>query len=201
MLLGVPAVLEANLIFVDVTPGLFVLLCVGGTLLWRRYRLRGLVNGVSDLPNLNALRNFRDGRKQALIAARVINYEEIVANLPANSERQLVDQIVSRLTVGASGRTLYHGDGGIFAWFDTARQPFGNQLEALHSLFRNPARVAGLSIDLSISVRGRSRQRTLARQPAGQRFGRRRGSRARRTQVEISRPRDASRTPRGGCPC
>ena len=150
-LLGVPAVLEARLIFVDVTPGLFVLLCVGSALLWRRYRLRGLVNGVSDLPNLNALRVFRDGRKQALIAARVINYDEILASLPANSERQLVDQIVARLTVGASRRTLYHGDGGIFAWFDTARQPFSNQLEALHALFRNPARVAGLSIDLSIA--------------------------------------------------
>ncbi len=151
VLLAVPTLLEANLIFVDVTPGLFVLMCVGGALLWRRYRLRGLINGVSELPNLNALRAFRDGRKQALIAARVINYDEILATLPANSERQLVEQIVSRLTVGSNGRTLYHGDGGIFAWFDTARQPFSNQLEALHALFRNAARVSGLSIDLSIS--------------------------------------------------
>jgi EAL domain-containing protein (putative c-di-GMP-specific phosphodiesterase class I) len=46
---------------------------------------------------------------------------------------------------------LYQGDGGIFAWFEEPRQPFGNHLDALHSLFRNPARVAGLSIDLTIA--------------------------------------------------
>jgi EAL domain-containing protein (putative c-di-GMP-specific phosphodiesterase class I) len=151
VLLAVPILLEANLIFLDVTPGLFVLLTVATALAWRRYRVRGLINTVSNLPNLAAFRANRDGRKQALIAVRVLNYEEIVATLAPNSERQLVDQIVSRLTVGASNRTLYQGDGGIFAWFEEPRQPFGNHLEALHSLFRNPARVSGLSIDLSIA--------------------------------------------------
>src|SRR6185436_7778521 len=101
--------------------------------------------------NLNALRADRDGRKQALIAARVLNYEEIVATLPPNSERQLIDQIVSRLGVGKSDRTLYQGDGGIFAWFEDSRAPFGNHLDALYSLFRNPARVSGLSMDLSVA--------------------------------------------------
>ena len=124
---------------------------------WRRPRLapasgsRGLVNPISNLPNLNALRVNREGRNQALIAARILNYEEIVATLPPNSERQLIEQIVSRLSVGAPDRTLYQGDGGIFAWFEDPRAPFGNHLDALYSLFRNPARVAGLSIDLSIA--------------------------------------------------
>ena len=106
---------------------------------------------MSNLPNLNALRTNRDGRKQALIAARILNYDEISATLPADSERQLVDQIVSRLRVGAPDRTLYQGDGGIFAWFEEPSAPFGNHLDALYSLFRNPARVAGLPLDLSIA--------------------------------------------------
>ena len=71
--------------------------------------------------------------------------------MPQSSERQLVEQIVSRLKVGSSDRVLYQGDGGIFAWLEDPQQPFGNHLEALYSLFRNPARVAGLSMDLSIS--------------------------------------------------
>jgi EAL domain-containing protein (putative c-di-GMP-specific phosphodiesterase class I)/CHASE2 domain-containing sensor protein len=146
-----PVLPEAFGITLDVTTGLFVLIVVGSALAWRLYRVRGLVNPVSNLPNLNALRLQRDGRKQALVAARVLNYEEIVATLPPNSERQLVDQIVSRLTVGAPNRTLYQGDGGIFAWFEAPRQPFGNHLEALYALFRNPARVGGLSIDLTIA--------------------------------------------------
>jgi len=151
LLLVVPIPMEANLVFMDVTPALFVLLWVATALTWSRYRVRGLINPVSNLPNLNALRIDRDGRQQALIAARVLNYEEILATLPPNSESQLIEQIVSRLSVGASNRTLYQGDGGIFAWFEEPRQPFGNHLEALYALFRNPARVSNLSIDLTIA--------------------------------------------------
>jgi EAL domain-containing protein (putative c-di-GMP-specific phosphodiesterase class I)/CHASE2 domain-containing sensor protein len=147
----VPGFLEANLIFVDVTPAIFVLLIVGGVLGWRRYRSRGLVNAISNMPNLNALRLNRDGKNRALIAARVMNYEEILATLPPNSERQLVEQIVSRLAVGAPARTLYQGDGGIFAWFEDPKCAFGNHLEALYALFRTPARVSHFSVDLTIA--------------------------------------------------
>jgi EAL domain-containing protein (putative c-di-GMP-specific phosphodiesterase class I) len=139
------------LVFADVTPGLFALLIVATALGWRRYRERGFVNPVSNLANLNALRTNIEGRKQALVAARVLNYEEIVAALPPNSEKQLVEQIVARLKVGSPNRVLYHGDAGIFAWYEDTRQPFGNHLEALYTLFRNPARVAGLAMDLTIS--------------------------------------------------
>ena len=146
-----PALPEAYQISFDITPALFVIITIASALAWRRYRVRGLVNTISNLPNLNALRDYRDGKTQSLIAARILNYEEIVSTLPPNSERQLIDQIVSRLSVGAPNRTLYQGDGGIFAWFEESRAPFGNHLDALYSLFRNPARVAGLSIDLSVA--------------------------------------------------
>jgi len=151
ILLGLPIVLEAHLIFVDITPGLFVLLTVITVLGWRGIRARGLVNSVSNLPNLSALRLNRDGKSQALVAARVLNYEEIVAALPAHGERQLIDQIVSRLKVGSPNRVLYQGDGGIFAWFEGAQQPVGNHLEALYALFRNPARIEGVSFDLTVA--------------------------------------------------
>ncbi|HUP67775.1 MAG TPA: EAL domain-containing protein [Sphingomicrobium sp.] len=150
-LFGGPGLLEANLVFADVTPGIFVLLVISGVLGWRRYRSRGWVNNITNLPNLNALRANSSGKSQALIAARVMNYEEILATLPPNSERQLADQIVSRLKVGCPERTLYQGDGGIFAWFDDPKRAFGNHLEALYALFRTPARIAGLSIDLTIA--------------------------------------------------
>ncbi len=69
----------------------------------------------------------------------------------STDERQLVEQIVARLSVGARDRTLYQGDDGIFAWFDEPTKPFGHHLEALHALFRTPVRVGGMSIDLSVS--------------------------------------------------
>ena len=146
-----PVALEMRLIFVDVMPALFVLLATGGLLLRGRFRKRGLVDAVSGLPNLTALKSHRKARDKALIVARVLNYSEIVAALPASSERELIDQIVSRLSVGAHGRTFYHGDGGIFAWFDEPGRPFGHHLEALYALFRTPVRVGGMSIDPSIS--------------------------------------------------
>ena len=58
---------------------------------------------------------------------------------------------MSRLKVGAPNRVLYQGDAGIFAWFEEPRQPVGNHLEALYVLFRNPARIAGMSMDLTIA--------------------------------------------------
>jgi EAL domain-containing protein (putative c-di-GMP-specific phosphodiesterase class I)/CHASE2 domain-containing sensor protein len=162
-----PGFLEARLMFADVTPGLFVLLTIAVGLGWQRYRTRGLVNPISNLPNLNALRAHRSNRQEALVAARLMNFEEIVSTLPRESERELIEQIVARLKVGSPNRVLYQGDAGIFAWFEDSRQPFGNHLEALYALFRNPARVAGLSVDLNISFgvevgSGRSIQNRLA---------------------------------------
>jgi len=162
-----PGFLEARLIFADITPGLFVLLTIAVGLGWQRYRTRGLVNPISNLPNLNALRAHRSNRQEALVAARLMNFEEIVSTLPRESERELIEQIVARLKVGSPNRVLYQGDAGIFAWFEDSRQPFGNHLEALYALFRNPARVAGLSVDLNISFgvevgSGRSIQNRLA---------------------------------------
>ena len=146
-----PVFLDSHLVFVDVTPALFVIGTVSVVLARRRVLMRGMVNPVSNLPNLNALRANLEGRKQALVAVRILNYEEIVAALPPNGERQLVDQIVARLKVGSPNRVLYQGDAGIFAWFEEPRGPFGNHLEALYALFRNSARVAGMSIDLTIA--------------------------------------------------
>ena len=105
----------------------------------------------SGLANLNALRANRSGRDQALIVARILNYAEIVATLPPDSERQVVEQIVGRLSVGSSDRTFYQGDGGIFAWFEEAKLPFGNHIDALYSLFRTPVRVGSMPIDVSVS--------------------------------------------------
>jgi EAL domain-containing protein (putative c-di-GMP-specific phosphodiesterase class I)/CHASE2 domain-containing sensor protein len=166
LLIG-PAFPESHLIYFDIMPALFVTITIASVLGWRGYKALGLVNPISNLPNLNALRANREAREQALIAARILNYEEIVATLPPQSEAQLIDQIVARLKVGSPNRTLYQGDAGIFAWFADSREPFGNHLEALHTLFRNPARVADMPIDLSISFgvevgSGRSTSNRLA---------------------------------------
>jgi EAL domain-containing protein (putative c-di-GMP-specific phosphodiesterase class I)/CHASE2 domain-containing sensor protein len=145
------AFLEAHLIFLDITPALVVVCWVGVSITSRYFRRRGFVNEVSGLPNLVALRSQKDGRNKALVAARVLNFAEIASALPAEKERQLVEQIVGRLSVGAPARVLFHGDGGIFAWFDDPASPFGHHLEALSALFRNPVKVGGTPVDVSVA--------------------------------------------------
>ncbi|HMI41198.1 MAG TPA: EAL domain-containing protein [Sphingomicrobium sp.] len=150
-LLVVPYFLEAQHVFVDIMPGLFVVACVAASMWWKRFRLSGMVNAVSGLPNLNALRADRAARDHPLIVTRVHNYAEIASTLPPEDERRFVEQIVNRLSVGASARTLYQGDEGIFAWFADSDASMGDHLEALHSLFRNPAKLGRVAIDLSVS--------------------------------------------------
>jgi EAL domain-containing protein (putative c-di-GMP-specific phosphodiesterase class I)/CHASE2 domain-containing sensor protein len=150
-LLFAPALPDAFHVYFDVAPALFVVIAIGMAMAWRHYRARGLINTVSNLPNLNALRIDRAGRNKAIVAARILNYEEIVATLPQNCEWQLIEQIVGRLNIGSPKRVIYQGDGGVFAWFEEPRQHFGNHLDALHTLFRKPARIDKHSIDLAIA--------------------------------------------------
>jgi EAL domain-containing protein (putative c-di-GMP-specific phosphodiesterase class I)/CHASE2 domain-containing sensor protein len=150
-LLGAPVLFEANLVTVDIAPALLVTLSTWSTLAWRRYRRGGITNPVSGLPNLTALHSFRSARDQGLVVARILNFADVIATLPSGAEKSLVDQIVSRLCVGAPGKIIYQGDGGIFAWFDRSNAPFGHHIEALHALFRNAVRIGDVQVDLTIT--------------------------------------------------
>ncbi len=151
MIFCAPLLLERELIYVDVAPGLFVI----GIMLWQlnlaRLRNRSALNDVSGLPNLVALRADGSGRDRPLVVARLHNYSEIVSALPADGERHFVDQVRSRLCVGATGRKLFHGDEGLFAWFAEPQISLGHHLEALHALFRSPVKVRGSQYDVMIS--------------------------------------------------
>ena len=93
----------------------------------------------------------RRRREQALIAARILNYEEIVATLPPNSERSWSSRSSSRLNVGSPERVLYQGDGGIFAWFEerARRSAIISKRSTRCSATRPES--ADLSIDLAIA--------------------------------------------------
>ena len=150
-LLVAPFVLEWRLIFVDITPALFLLGVLAGRLAWMRSRARGLVHQATGLPNLAALALDSSGRDLPLVAVRVHNYAEIASTLDAAGERQFIEQIVARLTLGQQGRRIYQGDEGIFAWFAPKGTPFASHLDALHALFRSPVRVGKTSIDAVLS--------------------------------------------------
>ena len=189
LLLALPHVLEPRLIFIDIMPGLFVLTTVAVALGWRRFRVRGLVNPVSNLPNLNALRANRDGRKHALIAARVLNYEEIAETLPAECRAPAgrADRLapVGRLARpdAVPGRRR-----DLRLVRRAARSVRQSSRRALFAVPQpGPRRRPADRPDHRL--RGRSRKQPLAFQPPVERPGRRRRGRARRAQVEVPRSR------------
>ena len=151
LLLVVPVFLERAQIFVDVTAGLFVIAWVGIGLSLVHARKRGLVNSVSGLPNLNALRRARHEKERPLVVARVINYPQIVSTLSLAHERSIIEQIVARLKVGSEVSTVYQGDEGIFAWTVPPGTAIGHHVEALHALFRSPAKVDRKLFDIAVS--------------------------------------------------
>lgn len=151
VLMVAPVLLEQHQIFADVTPGLFVLLWVSVGLTMRNVKRRGLTNSVSGLPNMNALRRASQERDRPLVVARVINFPQIVSTLSVANERSLIEQIASRLRVGSEITTIYQGDEGIFAWTVPAGTAIGHHVEALHALFRSPAKIDGKPFDIAIS--------------------------------------------------
>jgi EAL domain-containing protein (putative c-di-GMP-specific phosphodiesterase class I)/CHASE2 domain-containing sensor protein len=151
LLIGIPALCEANLIFVDVFAGLAALTTIGVRLGWRRWRSGGLVNAETGLPNLAALREARSLPDRMLVAARIHNYAEISSTLTEQGEAELVRQIVQRLSVGDRPLLVYQGDEGIFTWFTERSPALANHLDALHSLFRTPVSLSGRPIDVALT--------------------------------------------------
>ena len=151
LLAAMPLASEHYQWFLDVVPGMFVLLAAGTVVSWRRYRASGFINAGSGLPNINALKARRHSSDRALIVARVLNYPQLAASLTAAHEKALVEQVVARLGIGTSKTPIYQGDEGIFAWLAEPGIAVGHHVEALHSLFRSPARVGATSYDIAVS--------------------------------------------------
>jgi EAL domain-containing protein (putative c-di-GMP-specific phosphodiesterase class I) len=151
----VPFALDAHLISTSLMPSLFLLLGGGGALIWSRYKVfvnsRAAVNVATGLPNLSALKSSNEVRPEFLIAAKVHNYDEVAATLRPGEEKQLVQQIHARLSVGRDASDLFQGDGGGFVWFEPQSADFHDHLAALHSLFRSPVNLAGRKLDLAVT--------------------------------------------------
>jgi EAL domain-containing protein (putative c-di-GMP-specific phosphodiesterase class I)/CHASE2 domain-containing sensor protein len=152
-LFALPIWLDAHAVYIDIVPALFVLVapvCWMWSELRRSYKLGSGTNPVTGLPNLNALREKR-GEGAVMVAARVHNYAEICAALPAEEEGKLAGQIARRLKVGAGRAAICQGDEGVFAWLEAGGDTgLGDRLDALHALFRSPVTVGEHQVDIAI---------------------------------------------------
>jgi EAL domain-containing protein (putative c-di-GMP-specific phosphodiesterase class I)/CHASE2 domain-containing sensor protein len=155
--LALPIALDEVRLFVDVVPALVLLTIYGFRLTWvafrQSYSAKAVLHPLSGLPNLNALRAHEAEPSRPLIVARVANFAEITSSLSLEMEKNLIEQIASRLTLGCIGKKLYHGDEGVFAWIadDEMAVTLSDHLNALYALFRSPFLVDRTQLDLVVT--------------------------------------------------
>lgn len=110
-------------------------------------------NPVSGLPNFEALRAQAAFGSATVIAAKLVNFEDLAAFLPGQGSQQLVDQVARRLTLACHGTQLHHDLDGTFAWLVPYYQhsQIEGHLAGLAALFNAPLTIGELRVDVAIA--------------------------------------------------
>jgi diguanylate cyclase len=148
-----PLVFDAALITIDIVPALVLFLtCAYRAHTLRRVEAGSMVDPVSGLPNLTALRAGPRKSAQTLIAAKVRNYAEIAASFDEAVERDLIAELCRRIGIARDTPTIYHGDDTLI-WFSD--QPMAHELaahlEGLHGLSTRAMKIGAREVDLVLS--------------------------------------------------
>lgn len=151
---GVPVLLDAAHISVEISPALLMLtiaviqnarLRLG----WRKSR----TNENSGLANVFALRELKSVAGTAVIAAKVDNFAAIVASFPRDVESSVIAGIVGRLRLQDESLTIYQADDGVFYWVSPTQTSIdlGHHLDGLKAMFAAPLQVGDRRVDVAIS--------------------------------------------------
>lgn len=155
--LTIPLILEQNLIFTEVGPAIIAFTIVGIARLRANFRKKlhdsGITNTMSGLFNLAALREASANPDATMIAMKVHNYLAIKASTPAENEKDLIEQIVSRISLGVERADLYQSDDGAFVWIAKGINHITavERIDALHSIFRGAIKVGDRSVNLFVT--------------------------------------------------
>ena len=110
-------------------------------------------NPLSGLPNFEALRTQPSVGSATIIAAKVVNFEDLAAFIPGEGLSKLVEQVTRRLQLASQGTALYHDLDGTFAWLIPYYQhsQIETQLMGLAALFNAPLTIDELKVDVSMA--------------------------------------------------
>lgn len=156
-LLTIPLLLDQNLIFVEIVPALLAFAIVGAARARANFRKQlhdsGITNNISGLHNLAALHEIEAKTGATLIAMKIHNYLAIKSTVPTGHEKELIDQIVSRISLGVERSNLYQSDDGAFVWVadDISHATAVERIDALHSIFRSTIKVGDQTVNLFIT--------------------------------------------------
>ena len=129
-----------------------LLLTYGMIRLWQKRTRRIQQTSASGLPNLIAFSAAEMPVGRDVVVAAIARYEEMMATLPRALHDEFALQIARRISIGAGTESIYHSDGGHFAWTEEAR-PLDiqfNHLEGLRALFSAPLQIEGHTFDTNI---------------------------------------------------
>ena len=154
ILLAAKVALSLSLITVQIGTGCFLIAVITANV--SRVRRRASAqreNPLSGLPNFEALRSQPPFGSATVIAAKIVNFEDLAAFIPGNGIDQLVDQVTRRLKLAAQGTTLHHDPDGSFAWLVPYYQhsQIEAQLAGLAALFNAPLTIGDLRVDVAIA--------------------------------------------------
>jgi len=147
-------VLATQLVTLSVGAGLFYLVVVGTNV--SRVKRRSSAqreNPVSGLPNFEALRSQAAFGSATVVAAKVVNFDDLAAFIPGDGIGKLVDQVTRRLQLASQGTTLHHDLDGTFAWLVPYYQhsQIEGQLAGLAALFNAPLTIGELRVDVAVA--------------------------------------------------
>lgn len=110
-------------------------------------------NPISGLPNFEALRSQAPFGSATVVAAKVVNFEDLAAFIPGDGIGKLVEQVTRRLQLASQGTSLHHDLDGTFAWLVPYYQhsQIEGQLAGLAALFNAPLTIGDLRVDVAIA--------------------------------------------------
>lgn len=154
LLVAAEVVLSLSLVAASAGSGLFFIAAISANVSRKRRRTSAQrENPVSGLPNFEALRGQAPFGSATVIAAKLVNFEDLAAFLPGEGSQQLIDQVARRLTLACHGTQLHHDLDGTFAWLVPYYQhsQIEGHLAGLAALFNAPLTIGELKIDVAIA--------------------------------------------------
>lgn len=154
VLIATKAFLSSQLITISIGAALFFLMAIGANAARARRRDSAQrENPISGLPNFEALRGQAPFGSATIIAAKVVNFEDLAAFIPGDGIGQLVEQVTRRLQLASQGTVLHHDLDGTFAWLVPYYQhsQIEGQLAGLAALFNAPLTIGELRVDVAIA--------------------------------------------------
>ena len=108
-LIAVKLILMVSLISLSIGSACFLVAAIGTNVSRTRGRRSAQhENPVSGLPNFEALRSQPPFASATVIAAKVVNFEDLAAFIPGDGIGKLVEQVTRRLQLASQGTILHH---------------------------------------------------------------------------------------------